>query len=102
MVTPEAYENSEDQSEKSMYDNEWKNGSSEIFPLEISHDSAIKLSHSAAKHKMAIRPKKKGPTRLSRKPNEVCLVFLSAYFPILYNFELDCVCFVFFFSSLLI
>lgn len=82
MVTPEAYENSEDQSDKSMYESEGKNGSSEIFPpFEINHDSAIKLSHSAAKHKMAIRPKKKGPTRLSRKPNEVCLVFLSAYFP---------------------
>lgn len=89
MATPEAYENLENQSHKSMYVSERKNGSSEIFPPEISHDSAIKLSHSAAKHKMAIRPKKKGPTRLSRKLNEVCpacfelvfFFFLSVNFP---------------------
>lgn len=47
----------------------------DIFPPEISlnssRDSDTKLSHSAAKHKMAIRPKKKGPSRLPRKPTEV-------------------------------
>lgn len=80
MVAPEIHEHSEDQSDKSMYDIERKNGSSEIFPPEISHDSAMKLSHSAAKHKMAIRPKKKGPTRLLRRPNEVCLVFYPFYY----------------------
>ncbi|XP_031629728.1 putative uncharacterized protein DDB_G0282133 isoform X3 [Contarinia nasturtii] len=46
----------------------------EIFPPEISlnssHEFETKLSHSAAKHKMAIRPKKKGPSRPSRKPTE--------------------------------
>lgn len=85
MVTPEEYATSEDQSDKSMYDSDRKNGSDEIFPPEISHDSAIKLSHSAAKHKMAIRPKKKGPTRLTRKPNEVCFfVFFSPFFIILH------------------
>lgn len=48
--------------------------SDDIFPpefsLNLSHDSDTKLSHSAAKHKMAIRPKKKGPSRLPRKPND--------------------------------
>lgn len=49
--------------------------SDDIFPPEISlnssRDSDTKLSHSAAKHKMAIRPKKKGPSRLPRKPTDV-------------------------------
>lgn len=48
--------------------------SDDIFPPEMmslnsSRDSNTKLSHSAAKHKMAIRPKKKGPSRLPRKPD---------------------------------
>lgn len=51
--------------------------SDDIFPPEISlnsnRDSDTKLSHSAAKHKMAIRPKKKGPSRLPRKPTDVCI-----------------------------
>lgn len=49
----------------------------DIFPPEISlnssRDSDTKLSHSAAKHKMAIRPKKKGPSRLPRKPTDVSI-----------------------------
>lgn len=49
--------------------------SDDIFPPEISlnssRDSDTKLSHSAARHKMAIRPKKKGPSRLPRKSNDV-------------------------------
>lgn len=51
----------------------------DIFPPEISfnssRDSDTKLSHSAAKHKMAVRPKKKGPSRLPRKPTDVCILF---------------------------
>ncbi|XP_055317166.1 bromodomain-containing protein DDB_G0270170 isoform X2 [Sitodiplosis mosellana] len=46
----------------------------DIFPPEISlnssRDSDTRLSHSAAKHKMAIRPKKKGPSRPPRKPTD--------------------------------
>lgn len=49
--------------------------SDEIFPPEISlhsrRDADTRLSHSAAKHKMAIRPKKKGPSRPPRKSNNV-------------------------------
>lgn len=52
----------------------------DIFPPEISlnssRDSDTKLSHSAAKHKMAIRPKKKGPSRLPRKPTDVRISYL--------------------------
>lgn len=43
----------------------------EVFPelsLPSSAESEMRLSHSAAKHKMAVRPKKKGPTR---RPAEV-------------------------------
>lgn len=46
----------------------------DLFPelsFSSSTDSELKLSHSAAKHKMAIRPKKKGPTRPPRRSNEV-------------------------------
>lgn len=46
----------------------------EFFPemaLHLSGSSDTKLSHSAAKHKMAVRPKKKGPSRPNRKPVEV-------------------------------
>lgn len=41
------------------------------FDLNVTRESETKLSHSAAKHKMAIRPKKKGPSRPPRKPIEV-------------------------------
>lgn len=47
--------------------------SSDEVDLDMSITSnGSRLSHSAARHKMAVRPnKKKGPTR-HRKPNEVC------------------------------
>lgn len=48
----------------------------DIFPelsISSSTDGEMKLSHSAAKHKMAIRPKKKGPSRPPRRPIEVRL-----------------------------
>lgn len=45
--------------------------SSDEVDLDISVTNGSRLSHSAARHKMAVRPnKKKGPTR-HRKPNEV-------------------------------
>lgn len=51
---------------KSSYDAS-KLSSDEIFPdisLNLSSSSETRLSHAAAKHKMAVRPKKKGrPTR---------------------------------------
>lgn len=46
----------------------------DIFPelsISSSTEGEMKLSHSAAKHKMAIRPKKKGPSRPPRRSNEV-------------------------------
>lgn len=48
--------------------------SDEIFPelsLSSSTEGEMKLSHSAAKHKMAVRPKKKVPSRPSRRATEV-------------------------------
>lgn len=47
--------------------------SSDEVDLDMSITSnGSRLSHSAARHKMAVRPnKKKGPTR-HRKPSEVC------------------------------
>lgn len=61
---------------KSLYDASGKFGGAgdEFFPemsLHVSGGSDTKLSHSAAKHKMAVRPKKKGPSRPNRKPIEV-------------------------------
>uniref|UniRef100_A0A8W7P888 DUF4739 domain-containing protein n=3 Tax=gambiae species complex TaxID=44542 RepID=A0A8W7P888_ANOCL len=41
--------------------------------LDESGDSS-KLSHSAAKHKLAVRPKKKGPTRARTRPRESTLL----------------------------
>lgn len=46
-------------------------GSNDDLDLNVARESMTKLSHSAAKHKMAIRPKKKGPSRPPRKPIEV-------------------------------
>lgn len=46
-------------------------GSNDELDLNVSREPMVKLSHSAAKHKMAIRPKKKGPSRPPRKPIEV-------------------------------
>lgn len=55
--------------------------SDEIFPeLSSSTEGEMKLSHSAAKHKMAVRPKKKGPSRPSRRATEVRSSFLSPTF----------------------
>lgn len=45
--------------------------SNDDLDLNVTRESMTKLSHSAAKHKMAIRPKKKGPSRPPRKPIEV-------------------------------
>lgn len=61
---------------KSLYDTSGKFNAvgDEFFPgmsLNLSGSSDTKLSHSAAKHKMAVRPKKKGPSRPNRKPVEV-------------------------------
>lgn len=61
---------------KSLYDTSGKFSAigDEFFPemsLNGSGSSDTKLSHSAAKHKMAVRPKKKGPSRPNRKPVEV-------------------------------
>ncbi|XP_050090862.1 uncharacterized protein LOC126574616 isoform X2 [Anopheles aquasalis] len=41
--------------------------------MDESGDSS-KLSHSAAKHKLAVRPKKKGPTRARTRPRETTLL----------------------------
>lgn len=61
---------------KSLYDTSGKFSAigDEFFPemsLNVSGSSDTKLSHSAAKHKMAVRPKKKGPSRPNRKAAEV-------------------------------
>lgn len=51
--------------------------SDELFPemsLNARGSSDTRLSHSAAKHKMAVRPKKKGPSRATRKPAEVSIL----------------------------
>lgn len=61
---------------KSLYDTSGKIQAlgDEFFPgmsLNVNGSSDTKLSHSAAKHKMAVRPKKKGPSRPNRKPVEV-------------------------------
>lgn len=80
MASSEIYEDSMESSSylstsKSSYEISKHDTSDDIFPPEISlnssRDSDTKLSHSAAKHKMAIRPKKKGPSRLPRKPTDV-------------------------------
>lgn len=48
-----------------------RNSSNDEVDLDASVTSVgSRLSHSAARHKMAIRPKKKGPTR-HRKPIDV-------------------------------
>lgn len=85
MTSSDIYDDTVDVSGKTMYTMDRHNGLNEIFPpemsLNLSHDSAMKLSHSAAKHKMAIRPKKKGPTRLLRRPIEVCFLdIFNIYF----------------------
>lgn len=60
---------------KSSYEIGKHDASDDIFPPEISmnssRDSDTRLSHSAAKHKMAVRPKKKGPSRPPRRTNDV-------------------------------
>lgn len=80
MASSEIYDDSMESSSflstsKSSYEISRHDTSDDIFPPEISmnssRDSDTRLSHSAAKHKMAIRPKKKGPSRLPRKPIEV-------------------------------
>lgn len=80
MTSSELYDDSMESSSflstsKSSYEIGKHDTSDEIFPPEISfnssRDSDTRLSHSAAKHKMAIRPKKKGPSRPPRKPTEV-------------------------------
>lgn len=80
MTSSELYDDSMESSSflstsKSSYEIGKHDTSDEIFPPEISfnssRDSDTRLSHSAARHKMAIRPKKKGPSRPPRKPTDV-------------------------------
>lgn len=54
-----------DSSSSSMY-----NRSSDTQEENGADSPALKLSHSAAKHKLAVRPKKKGPTRTRARPRE--------------------------------
>lgn len=57
-----------------------RNSTDEV-DLDASVQSAgSKLSHSAARHKMAVRPKKKGPTRHHRKPIDVSVDFSKLIF----------------------
>lgn len=82
MVSSESYDESSQtflSSSKSLYDTSGKfiDIGDELFPdmlLSLSGSSDTKLSHSAAKHRMAVRPKKKGPSRPHRKPAEVRLI----------------------------
>lgn len=80
MASSEIYDDSMESSSflstsKSSYEIGKHDTSDDIFPPEISmnssRDSETRLSHSAAKHKMAIRPKKKGPSRPPRKLTDV-------------------------------
>lgn len=56
-----------------------KMSSDELFP-DMSADSnknnEVKLNHSAAKHKMAVRPRRKGPSRPTRKQIDVSNIYL--------------------------
>lgn len=82
MASSEIYDDSMESSSflstsKSSYEIGKHDTSDDMFPeisLNSSRDSETRLSHSAAKHKMAIRPKKKGPSRLPRKPTDVSAV----------------------------
>lgn len=62
---------------------------------EVDLDSSVtsigsRLSHSAARHKMAVRPKKKGPTR-HRKPIDVSYFLFSIFdFKNIIFFLVDC------------
>ncbi|XP_058462735.1 putative uncharacterized protein DDB_G0277255 [Malaya genurostris] len=46
------------------------NRSSDNADDQVSESPASKLSHSAARHKLAVKPKKKGPTRARARPRE--------------------------------
>lgn len=51
-----------------------KMSNDEIFP-DSNMSNEIKLNHSAAKHKMAVRPRRKGPSRPTRKQVDVNILF---------------------------
>lgn len=52
-------------------------GSNDELDLNVTREPMMRLSHSAAKHKMAVRPKKKGPSRPPRKPIEVSCICIE-------------------------
>ena len=62
-------------SKYSSQDNSKQSITTDEVDLDMSLQTVVssRLSHSAARHKMAVRPKKKGPTRHHRhRPIEVC------------------------------